>query len=700
MTLIRRQNTLLTPDGSDSSTADWAASYDVTVYPVGAVVSGASSDTTIPVDAGHSFAVGDKYLLNPGSDNTFSGTDTVQSVTATQITMGQSVTVAAGDTLVNLGPDTGTSTPNYDASPVVIYSDADGSTTISNSRVTASSSGEYGYYTKGDGRAWELIRDGNDAVVDCVLGHGRVAGRVNVQDYGAVGDGATADTARIQAAMTTGASEVYIPAGTYMVLADSTIASDRDGDGGVVPSSSQSIFLAADATVKAIASSADLGSIFRLQDLSNVRISGGTIDGNLANYSGSGEWGMGIGIYGSTDVWISDMLITDCWGDGIFVNRSAGGTPARIYVNRVDCEGCRRQGVSIIAVDQMHLADCNFRNTSGTAPQDGLIIEPSNSSDNVTDVTIANCHADNNSGSGFGVNLTSSSSSGRIVFTGCTAGANTTAGFAVSNAPNADVKVIGCASRGDQYGVLVESSSEVAVQDCMVTNATSHGILLQSSPSRVTLTGNHVRDSAASGLRLVLMSDSLVSGNVVHDSNSHGISLFTVTHSVISNNRCEGNSQDTDATYDNIDVGTNSTNNIFTGNMCRDGGGAKQPRYAIGLSAGNNNNWICGNDFSDGGKTAIVSDAGTGNTIRQNQGWVTEASGTGSVTSGGTADVITHGLSVTPTAADISIVFSEDPTNTVSYWWVDTITSTQFTVNVDANPGASNLDFGWRAVVL
>lgn len=75
---------------------------------------------------------------------------------------------------------------------------------------------------------------------------------------------------------------------------------------------------------------------------------------------------------------------------------------------------------------------------------------------------------------------------------------------------------------------------------------------------------------------------------------------------------------------------------------------------------------------------------------------LTENSGTGSITSGSTTDVITHGLMHTPSIDDITITFAENPTNDPGNIWVDTITSTQFTVNCRNDPGASNLDFGWR----
>ncbi len=71
--------------------------------------------------------------------------------------------------------------------------------------------------------------------------------------------------------------------------------------------------------------------------------------------------------------------------------------------------------------------------------------------------------------------------------------------------------------------------------------------------------------------------------------------------------------------------------------------------------------------------------------------------GTGSMLSGSTSDVITHGLSSTPSAEDINIVFTENPTVDPGNIWIDNITSTQFTVNCRTNPGGSNLDFSWKA---
>jgi len=215
--LVHRENSLLPSSGGDPS---FGAAYSVTAYPVGARASAASSGTTATVDAGHSFRVGDNALIRPGSSNVF--TAAVTAVTATTITWGiESYPIFAGDLLVNLGPDTGTSIPNYDASSMALYSDGDGTTSITKSTVTCSSVGEYSYWHKGDGRFWELLRDGDGDVVGVVAGYAGDPGRYNVCDFGAAGDGTTDDTARIQATIDACESNsggiVQCPTGTYLV---------------------------------------------------------------------------------------------------------------------------------------------------------------------------------------------------------------------------------------------------------------------------------------------------------------------------------------------------------------------------------------------------------------------------------------------------------------------------------------------------
>ena len=74
------------------------------------------------------------------------------------------------------------------------------------------------------------------------------------------------------------------------------------------------------------------------------------------------------------------------------------------------------------------------------------------------------------------------------------------------------------------------------------------------------------------------------------------------------------------------------------------------------------------------------------------------ASGTATVLSAQTTIAVTHGLGGTPILGNIKIVGGENATTPVDKLpWVDTIGATQFTINVTADPGVSNQDFGWEA---
>ncbi len=72
-----------------------------------------------------------------------------------------------------------------------------------------------------------------------------------------------------------------------------------------------------------------------------------------------------------------------------------------------------------------------------------------------------------------------------------------------------------------------------------------------------------------------------------------------------------------------------------------------------------------------------------------------ESAGVATIASGTTSIVVTHKLGRTPTAEQV-MVWPTTNWGSMTEYWVDTITSTQFTINADANP-AEDVSFGWRA---
>lgn len=77
-----------------------------------------------------------------------------------------------------------------------------------------------------------------------------------------------------------------------------------------------------------------------------------------------------------------------------------------------------------------------------------------------------------------------------------------------------------------------------------------------------------------------------------------------------------------------------------------------------------------------------------------------ENNGSGTIASGTTSIAITHGLGQAPQARNISVTPTANTTNDPGNMWISSITSTQFTVNCRADPGAGGLAFDWQAAIL
>ena len=96
------------------------------------------------------------------------------------------------------------------------------------------------------------------------------------------------------------------------------------------------------------------------------------------------------------------------------------------------------------------------------------------------------------------------------------------------------------------------------------------------------------------------------------------------------------------------------------------------------------------NDVSGG----IVSTSPNDNIeIRRNKGYVTENSGTATITADNTSVTVNHGLAATPTKVLVTPL--GDPG---AYWYVANITSTTFDIVLSTAP-ASNVTFAWYAEV-
>ncbi len=193
---------------------------------------------------------------------------------------------------------------------------------------------------------------------------------------GAKHDGVSDDTAAIQAAVNS-SHDVTFTDGVYMINADGA-GGDSNG-GGVTPQSNTIIRCSGNAVLQATTSRLTGYNVLRLNQVSNVKIYGCTIQGERSTHIGSsGEWGFGIGIWGSTDIDLENVTVKDCWGDGIYIMRVYSTTmrSQRIHGKNVVSTNNRRQAMSIIDGVDITFEGSYFLNANGTPPQAGIDVEP------------------------------------------------------------------------------------------------------------------------------------------------------------------------------------------------------------------------------------------------------------------------------------------------------------------------------------
>ena len=212
---------------------------------------------------------------------------------------------------------------------------------------------------------------------------------MNVKQFGARGDGSADDTAKIQSALDNSAT-ILVPGGVYMINAITKISLN----------SHNKLVLDNDATIKALPNNVGNYAVLEVRDVTDVEICGGTIEGERNEHTGTtGEWGMCISIVGSSNkIYVHDINLTDAWGDGIYVNTTGSVNTARVYVNNA-----RRNGYSIISVDNFYSDQDHIENTNGTMPQAGVDIEPNNNTDILNNIVFNNLTTNNNASSGVGI---------------------------------------------------------------------------------------------------------------------------------------------------------------------------------------------------------------------------------------------------------------------------------------------------------
>jgi hypothetical protein len=232
-------------------------------------------------------------------------------------------------------------------------------------------------------RGQTLIINGNfeaasHKVFNCIA-NGRVKFNSNIRSYpqwfGATGNGAD-DTIAIQ--MSVDAA----PSGTVVInrkfFVNGTANSTYSTYGGIRFLSNQTIIFEGEGALQLIPTASAEYAILRCEGVNNIKIVNPNIAGDGVQHSGrTGEWGMGIFIVGCKNIQITGGMITNCWGDGIYIGHYGVNTKSNnITVSKVTIENCRRQGISVVGANDIKIISCNFNNIRGTNPQSGVDFEP------------------------------------------------------------------------------------------------------------------------------------------------------------------------------------------------------------------------------------------------------------------------------------------------------------------------------------
>ena len=215
--------------------------------------------------------------------------------------------------------------------------------------------------------------------------------------------------------ISTECNTVYIPAGTYKI----------DAQTGIRLKSNMNFVMSPDAVLQAADNSSKIYNVIYVSNIRNVTISGGQIIGERYGHDGSaGEWGMGIGVYDSTDIHIDNIRISNCFGDGIYIGseheEDAGAGCSRITVTNCNVYNNRRNNMSIVCADYVTVDNCTFDDANGTAPEYGIDIEPNIYSNPCEHITISNSTFNGNAQASIGI-VTSAND---VMISGCTLNGN------------------------------------------------------------------------------------------------------------------------------------------------------------------------------------------------------------------------------------------------------------------------------------
>lgn len=330
---------------------------------------------------------------------------------------------------------------------------------------------------------------------------------INVRDKGACGDGKTDDTRAFQAAidaLPSAGGTVVVPPGNYMI----------DASRSVNLRSNMRLQMDSQAQLTAIPNKLTHYSVVKVFNADNSSIVGGRIVGERDGHDGStGEWGYGLNIRASNNVKITDLHISDCWGDGIWIGATGRGIGVElataVTLDRVVSTNNRRQGLSIGPVRGVTVANSTFSNSNGTAPEAGIDLEPMGQGP-ARDITIESCTITGNHGTGLEMH-------------------DHVSGVAIRQ----------CTVTGNRgYGVLGVGAGDVVIADNVVSDNGLVGVVIGKRTHGVQISGNTLTSNSTRYVHRALKSIETLTSSDAADKHPVNLKVFpSATDVRTSNNK-------------------------------------------------------------------------------------------------------------------------------------------------------------------
>ena len=157
-------------------------------------------------------------------------------------------------------------------------------------------------------------------------------------------------------------------------------------------------------TIISLPNGSDRYYLIRATNADNLIIRNGTLIGDKYSHIGTtGEWGYGIDLSGCHNCIIENLVVKECWGDGIALTKygNSDGDPTSELTAQTHCgnilltncifEDNGRNNLSVICALNTYVENCEFNKADRTLPMVGVDVEPDTADTYVIDIYFKNC---------------------------------------------------------------------------------------------------------------------------------------------------------------------------------------------------------------------------------------------------------------------------------------------------------------------